>query len=613
MHCTKHITDDLIWIGGNDRRLALFEGVYPIPRGVAYNSYVLLDDSTVLIDTVDRAIAPLFFENLENALNGRDLNFFIIQHMEPDHAALIKEVILRYPNVIPVCNEKTAVMIQQFFHIDIREKAYIVNEGSMLCTGKHTLTFVNAPMVHWPEVMVTYDTTDKILFSADAFGTFGSQNGALFADEVDFDRDYLDAARIYFTNIVGKYGPQVQKLLAKASSLEIKLICPLHGFVWRHDLGYLIDKYLLWSSYTPEENGVVIAYGSIYGNTENVVETVASALRKRGIKTDIYDVSVTHPSEILAACFRYSHIILASPTYNNGLFLPMETLLHDITAHNLQNRTIAFIENGSWTPTSGKNMRTQLEALKNTTFIDTVLSVKSSLAPEQLDNVNSFAEIIADTVKAPEIKSEAISEDVDKKALHNISYGLYVCSTTDGTKDTACIINTPVQLSSSPLRIGISVNKANYTCDCIESSGIFNLSVLSEDVDFGLIKHFGFQSGRNVDKYENCTKSKFSTNGLRYTTFGTNAFISCKVVSSQDLGSHMLFIAEVTESSVLRDIPSLTYDYYLKNIKPQSETKGKKGYVCTVCGYVYEGDKLPEDFICPLCKHPASDFKPIED
>ncbi len=611
MHCTKHITDDLIWIGGNDRRLALFEGVYPIPHGVSYNSYVLLDESTVLIDTADQAIAPLFFENLEHALGGRELNFFIVQHMEPDHAALIKEITLRHPEAVIVCNEKIANMINQFFGMDVKEKAYIVNEGSFLCTGKHNLTFVNAPMVHWPEVMVTYDTVDKILFSADAFGTFGAQNGALFADEVDFEHDYLHDARIYFTNIVGKYGPQVQKVLGKAAGLEIKLICPLHGFVWRKDLGYLIEKYLLWSSYTPEENGVVIAYGSIYGNTENATEVLASALRQRGLKTYIYDVSVTHPSEILAACFRYSHLVFACPTYNNGLYTPMETLLHELVAHNLQNRVIALVENGTWTPSSAKNMRAILEGLKNTTFVDPVLTVKSALKEAQLETVNAMADAIAATVKIPEPVKEVVSEDVDKKVLNNISYGLYVCSTHDGKQDTACIINTPVQISSDPLRIAISVNKANYTNECIASCGIFNLSILAEDVDFGLIKHFGFQSGRDVFKYENCDKSKFSKNGLRYTTFGTNGFISCKVVSSQDMGSHTLFIAEVTEAAKLRDVPSVTYDYYHKNIKPQPEAKEKKGYVCNICGYIHEGDELPEDFICPICKHPASDFRPL--
>ena len=372
MYNIKHVTDDLVWVGGNDRRLALFEGVYPIPYGVSYNSYLLLDEFTVLFDTVDFAIGGQFLENLAHALGGRKLNFIVLQHMEPDHASMLQDVMYRYPEAIPVCNSKTAGMVKQFTGLDITEKAYIVEEGGMLNTGRHAFTFVNAPMVHWPEVMVTYDTTDKILFSADAFGTFGAQDGALFSDEVDFEGDYLNQARIYYTNIVGKYGLQVTSVLKKASALEIKMICPLHGFVWRKKHRFHTGKNTFSGAlYTPEEAGVVIAYGSIYGNTENAAEILASMLRQKGITTRLYDVSVTHPSEILAAAFRYSHVIFASPTYNNGIFTPMETLLHDIAAHNLQNRTFAFIQNGSWAPACGKQMRAILELSKTTHFLKT--------------------------------------------------------------------------------------------------------------------------------------------------------------------------------------------------------------------------------------------------
>ena len=330
MYCYRKVTDDLYWIGGNDRRLALFEGVYPIPGGVSYNSYLLMDEKTVLLDTVDKAVKGVFFENIEKVLDGRKLDYLVVHHMEPDHSEAIWEVVMRYPEVKIVCNAKIAQMMKQFFSFDVDARVELVKEGDTFNTGKHNLVFVSAPMVHWPEVMVSYDTTDKILFSADAFGTFGALNGALFADEVDFARDYLDEARRYYTNIVGKYGVQVQALLKKAATLDIQMICPLHGFVWRKDIGWYLDKYLHWSSYTPEEQGVVIAYASIYGNTANAADILACRLRERGVRTEVFDVSVTPASEIIAAAFKYSHLVFAAPTYNSGVFVTMEALLMDL-------------------------------------------------------------------------------------------------------------------------------------------------------------------------------------------------------------------------------------------------------------------------------------------
>lgn len=399
MYCIKHVTDDLIWVGGNDRRKELFEGVYPLALGVAYNSYVLLDEKTVLIDTVDKAIAGLFCENVEHALNGRKLDYFLVQHMEPDHAALIGEVLRRYPEATLVCNAKTAAYIGQFFGSCGEGQNKIVNEGDVLETGRHKLTFVNAPMVHWPEVMVTYDITDKILFSADAFGTFGAQNGALFADEVDFEAEYGRAARRYYTNIVGKYGPQVQAVLKKAGTLDISMICPLHGFVWRKDLGWILEKYSRWSSYTPEEKGIVLAYGSIYGHTENAAEILAAALRRRGVSVKLYDCSVTHKSVILADCFRYSHLVFAAPTYNGGIYTPVEELLRDLAAHNLQNRTAALLENGTWAPSAAKQMRAILETMKNTTILEPVITVRSAAAENQLPEFEALADALAASIK----------------------------------------------------------------------------------------------------------------------------------------------------------------------------------------------------------------------
>ncbi len=608
MYNIKHVTDDLVWVGGNDRRLALFEGVYPIPYGVSYNSYLLLDESTVLFDTVDSAIGGQFLENLAHVLGGRKLNFIVLQHMEPDHASMLQDVMYRYPEAIPVCNSKTAGMVKQFTGLDITEKAYIVEEGGMLNTGRHAFTFVNAPMVHWPEVMVTYDTTDKILFSADAFGTFGAQDGALFSDEVDFGGDYLNQARIYYTNIVGKYGPQVTSVLKKASALEIKMICPLHGFVWRKNIGSILEKYILWSSYTPEEAGVVIAYGSIYGNTENAAEILASMLRQKGITTRLYDVSVTHPSEILAAAFRYSHVIFASPTYNNGIFTPMETLLHDIAAHNLQNRTFAFIQNGSWAPACGKQMRAILESLKNNAFLENGVCIKSSLCENQLEELRALAEAVAGSM--PE-KKAVQAPAVDSKVLNTISYGLYVLTAKDGDRQTGCIINTPCQVASAPLLVSISVNKQNHTRDVIAETGVFNLSVLSEDASFDTFKRFGFQSGRDTDKFAGFSAYELAENGVAYVTEGVCTYLSGKVTQSYDLGSHTMFIAEVTGGGTISDTAPATYAYYHANIKPKKNDDKKTGFVCSICGYVYEGDTLPNDFVCPICKHGPEAFEPI--
>ena len=394
MYCYRKVTDDLYWIGGNDRRLALFEGVYPIPRGVSYNSYLLMDEKTVLLDTVDKAVKGVFFENIEKVLDGRKLDYLVVHHMEPDHSEAIWEVVMRYPEVKIVCNAKIAQMMKQFFSFDVDARVVLVKEGDTFHTGKHNLVFVSAPMVHWPEVMVSYDTTDKILFSADAFGTFGALNGALFADEVNFPRDYLDEARRYYTNIVGKYGVQVQALLKKAATLDIQMICPLHGFVWRKDIGWYLDKYMHWSSYTPEEQGVVIAYASIYGNTANAADLLACRLRERGVRTEVFDVSVTPASEIIAAAFKYSHLVFAAPTYNSGVFVTMEALLMDLAEHNIQNRTVAFMENGTWAATSARQMGAMLEKCKNLTVLEQKVTIKSSLKEQQMAEIEALADAL---------------------------------------------------------------------------------------------------------------------------------------------------------------------------------------------------------------------------
>ena len=400
MHCVKKVTDDLYWIGGSDRRLALFENVYPIPRGVSYNSYVLLDEKTVLLDTVDASISGLFFENLEYVLNGRTLDYLIVNHMEPDHCAVIGEVVRRYPDVKLVCNAKTVPMLKQFFNFPVEDRTVIVKEMDTLCTGKHTFAFVMAPMVHWPEAMVSYDTVDKILFSADGFGTFGAINGNLFADEVNFERDCLDDARRYFINIVGKYGVQVQNLLKKAATLEIKMICPLHGPVWRENLGWFIEKYDTWSSYKPEDQAVMIAYASIYGNTENAAEILASKLADKGVKNiAMYDVSVTDPSVIVSESFRCSHLVFAAPSYNGGIFTKMETVLSELKAHSLQNRTVAIMENGTWAPVAGRQMREIFAGMKNIELLEEGVTIRSAVKEAQEASLEALAEKIASSLQ----------------------------------------------------------------------------------------------------------------------------------------------------------------------------------------------------------------------
>lgn len=399
MYCVRKVTEDLFWVGGNDRRLALFENIHPIPRGVSYNSYLLLDEKTVLFDTVDWSVGRQFLENIEHVLAGRKLDYLVINHMEPDHGAFIEELIIRYPDAIIISTEKSIMFMRQFgFQVDGRTEQ--VQEGDTKSFGKHVVTFVAAPMVHWPEAMVTFDTTNGVLFSADAFGSFGALDGRLFNDEVDFDRDWLDDARRYYTNIVGKYGPHVQALLKKAATVDIKIICPLHGPVWRSDLGYILDKYNHWSTYEPEVKGVMIAYASMYGNTEAAANVLAGRLAERGIKNlMMYDVSSTHVSQLISETFKYSHLVLASVTYNLGIYPPMHNFLMDMKALNLQKRTVAIVENGSWACMSGTLMREELSGMKRMNVLDDTLSLVSALNDEKASDLDSLVDSLAESMK----------------------------------------------------------------------------------------------------------------------------------------------------------------------------------------------------------------------
>ncbi len=399
LYCTRKVTDTIWWVGGNDRRLALFENLFPIPHGVSYNSYVIMDEKTALMDTTDPSITSLFLANVAHTLNGRKLDYLIINHMEPDHCSNIEEIMHRYPETTLVCNAKTLQMIGQFYDLDLTERTMIIKEGDTLSLGSHTLHFVAAPMVHWPEVMMVYEDSEKILFSADGFGSFGALNGNLFNDEVNFDRDWLDDARRYYTNIVGKYGAQVQAVLKKASGLDIQMICPLHGPIWRNNLAYILDKYVKWSTYEPEDKAVAIMYGSMYGNTERAADILATALSTAGVKdVRVYDISNTDVSELISEAFRCSHIVIASPTYNGGLYPVVESLLNDMKALNLQNRTFALIENGTWAATSNKHMRAIVETMKNMTILDTTVTVKSSVKEAQIEALQQLAKEIIDSL-----------------------------------------------------------------------------------------------------------------------------------------------------------------------------------------------------------------------
>ena len=614
MHCVKKVLDSLYWVGADDRRLTCFEGVYGVPEGVSYNSYLLLDEKTVLFDTVDKAVAQTFFENIEHVLAGRKLDYLVVHHMEPDHAATCLDVLLRHPEATIVCNAKIQTMLKQFFDYPFNNEFLLVKEGDTLAVGKHILHFVMAPMVHWPEVMMTYEETDKILFSADAFGSFGALNGRLFADEVNFMQDWIDEARRYYTNIVGKYGMQVQNVLKKAAGLKIDYVCPLHSFVWRRNFGDFLEKYQLWSSYKPEVKGVCLAYASVYGHTENVANILAGKLSDRGISVEMFDTSVIPASNIISSAFKNSHLVLASTTYNNGIFVTMENLIHDIQAHNLQNRKVAIIENGSWAPNSGKLMREKLSGLKGIEFMENTVTIKSAPKQDTLEQLELLADEIARDIKpvvqaavAPVYKAEVVNE-----AFFNLTYGLDVLTTRVDGKDYGCIINTAVQVAEGETKkFAISVINKNHTCEMIKKAGRFNVSVLTEEAPYSIFEHFGFQSGRDVDKFADDPNDNRLANGIRYIPNYTNAVFGVEVIQAIDLGKSTLFIGDVTEAMVLSKKPSATYAYYHAHIKPKRTpvTEQKEGWRCKVCGYFYEGRELPKDYVCPLCNHGPEDFE----
>ncbi len=598
-----HITDDIRYIGVNDHAIDLFEGQYIVPNGMAYNSYAILDEKTAVLDTVDARFTHEWLDNIRDALYGRSPDYLIVQHMEPDHSANILNFAKTYPDAKIVASQKAFTMMKNFFGTDFSDRAVTVGEGSTLSLGTHTLTFVTAPMVHWPEVIVTYDFADKVLFSADGFGKFGA---------LDVEEDWACEARRYYFGIVGKYGAQVQALLKKAAGLDIQKICPLHGPVLTENLGYYLNLYNTWSSYAPESDGIMIAYTSVYGNTKKAVMALADHLRENGCpKVVVTDLAREDMAEAVEDAFRYGKLVLATTTYNAEIFPFMRTFIDHLTERNYSNRTIAFVENGSWAPLAAKVMKEMFDAAKgckNLTYADTTVRILSALNDDSKQQLSALADELSREYLA---RRDDTADKNDLTALFKLGYGLYVVTSNDGHKDNGLIVNTVTQVTNTPNRIAVTINKDNYSHHIIKQTGIMNINCLTVDAPFSVFEAFGFRSGRTVDKFADCTPLR-SDNGLVFLPRYINSFMSLKVEQYVDLDTHGMFICTVTEARVISDRETMTYAYYHAHVKPKPETAGKKGYVCKICGYVYEGEELPEDFVCPLCKHGAADFEPIQ-
>ncbi len=593
------VTQDIRYIGVNDHAIDLFEGQYRVPAGMSYNSYVILDEKIAVMDTVDARFTHEWLDNLQSVLGGRSPDYLIVQHMEPDHSANIANFLKVYPAATVVSSAKAFAMMQSFFGTDYADRRVVIGEGDTLSIGRHTLTFVTAPMVHWPEVIVTYDSLDRVLFSADGFGKFGA---------LDANEPWDDEARRYYIGIVGKYGAQVQALLKKAAGLDIRIICPLHGPVLSENLGHYIGLYNTWSSYTVESDGIVIAYTSVYGNTRRAVEQLSEKLKAKGAPAvRVYDLARCDMAKAVEDAFRYGRLVLATTTYNADIFPFMKEFIHHLTERSFQNRTVALIENGSWAPLAAKTMRSMLEGCRNLTFAENTVHIRSALNEESAAQLEALADELCRDYLA---RRDETANKNDLTALFNIGYGLYVVTSNDGKKDNGLIVNTVTQVTNTPNRVAVTINKENYSHHIIRQTGIMNINCLSTDAPFSVFESFGFRSGRNVDKFADCTPLR-SDNGLVFLPRYINSFLSLKVEQYVDLDTHGMFICSITEARVLSSAETMTYTYYQNHVKPKPQTEGKKGYVCKVCGYVYEGEELPEDFICPLCKHGAADFKPI--
>jgi len=593
------ITNDIKYIGVNDKKIDLFEGQYKVPNGMSYNSYVIMDEKIAVVDTVDINFTHEWFDNLAETLNGKEPDYLIVQHMEPDHSANIFKFAETYKNTKIVSSVKAFKMMQGFFGTDFSDRQVVVGENDTLSLGKHNLVFVTAPMVHWPEVIVTYDAFDKVLFSADGFGKFGA---------IDANEEWINEARRYYIGIVGKYGVQVGNLLKKAAGLDIQIICPLHGPVLKENLGYYLNLYSTWSSYEPEEEGILIAYTSIYGNTKKAALKLEHMLRENGApKVKVRDLAREDMSLVISEAFKYSKIVLATTTYNSEIFPFMHQFLTGLCERGFKNRTVALIENGSWAPMANKVMLEMLSKCKNLNILENKVTINSALNDESGSALKQMADELCKEYLA--ITDTANKNDLS--ALFNIGYGLYVVTSNDGKKDNGLIVNTVTQVTSTPNKIAVTINKENYSHHVIKQTGKMNINCLTTEAPFKVFENFGFTSGRNTDKFKGCEPLR-SENGLVFLPRYINSFMSLKVESYLDLDTHGMFICTVKEMRVINDKETMTYTYYMNNVKPKPETEGKKGYVCKICGYVYEGENLPDDFVCPLCKHGASDFEKIQ-
>ena len=594
------IAPETFYVGVNDHEIDLFEGQYDVPNGMAYNSYVVKDYKIAVMDTVDARFGHEWLDNIAAATDGAAPDYLIVQHMEPDHSANIVNFMNAYPNATVVSSQKAFAMMKNYFGKEFEDRRIVIKEGDTLPLGKHVLSFVAAPMVHWPEVIVTYDSYSKVLFSADGFGKFGA---------LDCDEDWACEARRYYFGIVGKYGAQVQALLKKAAALDIQTICPLHGPVLTENLSYYLGLYNVWSSYGVESDGIMIAYTSVYGHTKEAATLLAEKCKAKGCpKVVLCDLAREDMAEAVEDAFRYGKLVLATTTYNADIFPFMRTFIEHLTERGYQNRTIALIENGSWAPLAAKVMKAMFDSSKNLTFAEPVVRITSALndlskaAIEDLSN-----ELCKDYLAL----QDATANKSDFKALFNIGYGLYVVTSNDGKKDNGLIVNTVSQVTNAPNRVAVTINKQNYSHHVIKQTGKMNVNCLSVEAPFSVFENFGFQSGRAVDKFKG-TEIYRSDNGLVILPKYVNSVMSLAVESYVDLGTHGMFICSVTEARVLSDQETMTYTYYQKNVKPKPQTEGKKGFVCKICGYVYEGETLPEDIVCPLCKHGAADFEPIQ-
>ena len=592
------ITNDIKYVGVNDHEIDLFEGQYVVENGMAYNSYVIVDEKIAVVDTVDARFTHAWLDNVADELEGKTPDYLIIQHMEPDHSANIANFLKVYPDVKIVSSSKSFAMMKQFFGNEFVDNQVVVGEGDTLSLGRHELNFVAAPMVHWPEVIMFYDSYDKVLFSADAFGKFGA---------LDVDEDWACEARRYYFGIVGKYGAQVQNLFKKIGGLDISAICALHGPVLTENLGYYIDLYQKWSSYLVESEGIVIAYTSVYGNTKKAAHLLADKLKAKGCpKVVLNDLARCDMYEAVEDAFRYGKLVLATTTYNGDIFPVMREFINHLTERNYQNRTVAFIENGTWAPMAARIMSKMLENSKNITFAEQKVSIMSALNEDSSAQLEALADELCS-----EYDKTGIVEKNNLNALFNIGYGLYVVTSNDGKKDNGLIVNTVTQVTNTPNRVAVTISKDNYSYHVIKNTGIMNVNCLSVEAPFKVFEVFGFQSGRNVNKFADCEPKK-SDNGLVVLPKYINSYMSLKVDDYVDLGTHGMFICSINESGVVSDAETMTYSYYHANVKPKPETEGKKGWVCKICGYVHEDENLPDDFICPWCKHGAADFEPIK-